>query len=309
MKTTKMLWVLAAALILCGGMAWSQTAADFIVDLNEAGDGAVIVKYKGSATKVTIPREIDGFPVREIKDGAFAGNTTITAVTVPEGVAVLSDAIWTWNETSWEHTPGVFQGCTKLASVILPATLKKIGEGAFFECYSLKTIELPAGLIDIGGYAFSRSGLIRVVIPAGVTKINGGAFENCTALTSVVIPEGITTIGSTAFRECIALTKVELPEGVKVIEQNAFLGCTALKEVVLPSTINDIWPGTFNGCTSLTSIIIPDTATWFSYGKWTFDGCPLNLPSKAALRKYGRFDENHEAFYGGVGFDVDLINP
>jgi hypothetical protein len=44
---------------------------DFTVGINKAGDGVIITAYKGSATIVVIPAEFEGFPVKEIMEGAF----------------------------------------------------------------------------------------------------------------------------------------------------------------------------------------------------------------------------------------------
>ena len=69
--------------------------------------------------------------------------------------------------------------CTnkKIAEVVIPNSVTKIGEEAFKNCTSLTS----------------------VVIPNSVTEIRRGAFYNCTGLTSVVIPDSVTEIGWGAF--------------------------------------------------------------------------------------------------------------
>ena len=57
----------------------------------------------------------------------------------------------------YEIGESAFRQCTKLASVIIPSSVKKIGKQAFEGCYSLTTVE----------------------IPSGVTKIERDAFMNC----------------------------------------------------------------------------------------------------------------------------------
>ena len=58
-------------------------------------DGDVLVKYQGTATSVTIPTT-----VKEIGDGAFAGNSTIKSVKIPSTVEKIDY--------------GAFYGCTQL---------------------------------------------------------------------------------------------------------------------------------------------------------------------------------------------------
>ena len=69
--------------------------------------------------------------------------------------------------------------CTnkKIAEVVIPDSVTKIGDGAFQYCESLTS----------------------VVIPDSVTEIGEEAFEGCTSLTSVVIPDSVTEIGEEAF--------------------------------------------------------------------------------------------------------------
>ena len=53
---------------------------------------------------VVIPDTVNGLPVTEIADGAFANCSEVTAFVIPEGVAILGD--------------GVFAGCSALKSVV-----------------------------------------------------------------------------------------------------------------------------------------------------------------------------------------------
>ena len=92
--------------------------------------------------------------------------------------------------------------CTnkKIAEVVIPNSVTKIGNSAFSGCTSLTSIVLPDSVKKIGNAAFyDCTSLTSVVIPDSVTEIGWGAFENCTGLTSVVIPDSVTEIGGGAF--------------------------------------------------------------------------------------------------------------
>ena len=68
----------------------------------------------------------------------------------------------------------------KYIKIILPSTLKEIGDRAFYYCTSLTEIEIPDGVTSIGKQAFySCFHLARVNIPESVTSIGDGAFADC----------------------------------------------------------------------------------------------------------------------------------
>jgi len=90
---------------------------------------AIITKYNGTATLVTIPAVLDGYTVTAIGERAFEG-CSVTAVVVPEGVV----------DIGWF----AFYGCTSLLNVTLPASLRSIGYAVFDGCENV-TLACPAG--------------------------------------------------------------------------------------------------------------------------------------------------------------------
>jgi len=93
--------------------------------------GIRILSYQGSDCEVVLPTHIDGLPVRAIHDRAFAQNTAITAVTLPEGVESIG----------WF----AFSGCSALRTVSLPASLAAVAYGAFDYCHADLTVSCPQG--------------------------------------------------------------------------------------------------------------------------------------------------------------------
>ena len=134
-----------------------------------------------------------------------------------------------------------FINCSSLTSVTIPEGVTSIGKAAFESCYSLTSIVIPEGVTAIGNYAFSScSALTSVDIPSSVTSIGDSAFSGCSALTSVVIPEGVPVIGDSAFSGCSSLTSVNIPSSVTTIGYAAFYGCSALTSVVIPEGVTSI---------------------------------------------------------------------
>ena len=75
-----------------------------------------------------------------IADNAFEGNTTVTEVTLNEGVT----------EIGYE----AFYGCSSLRSITIPESVTTIGDWAFEDCSALETLSLPLSLESVGANAF-----------------------------------------------------------------------------------------------------------------------------------------------------------
>ena len=222
----------------------------------------------------------------------FKGNTGITSFDELQyftGLTVIGES--------------AFEGCTNLASIILPQGLTWIRGNAFKNCTALTSIDLPVDLKDIGYFAFEQSGLTSLVIPEGMdiiqtnafwkcanlvevtwpadlTTINPYMFSNCTALETVTIPEGVTIIGEGAFRDCGSLTSVILPSSLTTIENSAFRE-SGLTSIEVPVGVKTIGYYAFNDCKNLTSVVLPEGITTFNNA--VFAGCNnltnVNWPS------------------------------
>jgi hypothetical protein len=178
-------------------------------------------------------------------------------------------------------SPGMFQSCTRLESILLPPGLKKIGTAAktgFFKtdvgktfsgCSSLRDIILPDGLTLIGRQSFTNcSSLETMTIPNTVTTIGDYAFSNCTSLRECNIPNGVTSLDY-VFQYCRSLVSVKLPNsvvdfGTGIFSGHTFEGCTSLTHVTLPSRLEYLTTASFKG-TNITSITLPATISADSY--------------------------------------------
>lgn len=124
-----------------------------------------------------------------------------------------------------EIMPGAFGGCEGEGySVLLPNTLKKIGQEAF-DGSGLASIIIPEGVTTIGLRAFGYcTNLKRVEIPSTVKKIDTWMFDWCqftgpeAGLQEVILHEGVTTIDWLAFHYALTRgARVYIPASVKTI--------------------------------------------------------------------------------------------
>jgi len=167
----------------------------------------------------------------------YEGSTDLHAVVVPSTVHTGEDVEATTKKVT-AIGKDAFKGVSSITAITLPEGITAIGEYAFADCAQLATVSLPASLETIGQGAFRSSGLTSLVFPEGckVTELSVASFSNCTKLAEVTIPGTITTIRQGAFLGCSGLTKIVLSEGVSVVEKQAFQGCASLASLTLPST-------------------------------------------------------------------------
>ena len=159
-----------------------------------------------------------------------------------------------------------------LISVVIPSTVKTIGNNAFFGCINLQSVSIPSSVTDIGSAAFGTCGsLPSITIPESVVTLGGSMFSGCGNLTSVTLPSTLTAIPSLLFSGCAKLTDIIIPSGVTIIGDSAFSGCTGLTTLKIPQGVELIGSYTFSGCTGLKEITIPSSVT--AFGQYTFYNC------------------------------------
>lgn len=184
-----------------------------------------LVACNSADANIVIPAtvEIGGetYTVTCIADEAFAGNTTMTAVTIPSGITSIAGT--------------AFTGCSNLATVNFNAT----------NCTSVGEWNI--------GYAFkNNSNITTVNFGDNVEYIPNNCFSNCSGLTSITIPNSVTTIDYSAFSSCSNLTEVTLGNSVANIEMSVFFNC-GITSIDIPASVSYIDPDAF-GTNALTSI-------------------------------------------------------
>ena len=150
---------------------------------------AVITDYNGTDESVSVPSQLGGCNVTDIGDGAFSDCTSLTSITIPNGVTSIG-----WN---------AFSDCTSLTSVVIPDGVTSIDDSTFYGCTSLTSITIPDSVTSIGQNTFyDCTSLTNVVIPDSVKSISsygGGAFVNCPNLKCVTVPSSVERIGEYSF--------------------------------------------------------------------------------------------------------------
>ena len=142
-----------------------------------------------------------------------------------------------------EIEPEAYAG-SEITEVILPASLRVIGEAAFMDCSLLKKVQFL-----IGGQTPLKKNLIGGQTP--LKEIRDGAFANCSSLESVVLPEGLEQIGEMAFFST-GLTGIRIPESARAIGEMAFWDCENLVFAEVAGKDTMIGKHAFGSCPKLT---------------------------------------------------------
>lgn len=96
----------------------------------------------------------------------------------------------------------------------------------FESCSSLTSITMPASVVRIGSRAFCGcSSITSVSIPNSVREIAESAFAGCTSLTTISIPDSVQLIADQAFLGCTSLRDVEIKGNPQCNRYAAFLNC------------------------------------------------------------------------------------
>ena len=213
------------------------------------------IKGRNSMTEIAIDADC-----RFIGASACTDMYALTELRLPMGIVSIGN--------------GAFSYCGNIQRIVFPATLRYIGDSAFYCCSSVNSlIGLPEGLEAIGSYAFYACGkLASVELPSTVASIQYDAFSN-TGITSFEFPRSFSYINGSPLHNCPNLVEITVAEGNEFFaakdnfllskdEKKVYLGAGNLGEegkLVFPAGITAIAQSAFNGRQDVQTIVFPET--------------------------------------------------
>lgn len=226
-------------------------------------------------------------------DADYMGTGTLT---IPSTVATSTPS---YKVTGIDYY--AFEG-NDFTAVVLPLTLRYIGEGAFYDCDGLTAITVPSGVKVIDPYAFSTSNnLATVTLPDTATDLGTHLFNGCNALKSVRLPAGLRDLPNSIFNGCSSLKNVKLPSSLQTISRAAFMN-SGLRWITLPSKVWYVGDRAFENCDALVGNItygmtIPSNVMYL--GARAFYDCDM---LKVVTNKMSATSIKYEAFA-----DMDML--
>ena len=224
--------------------------------------------------------------------GNISGKDYSGIITIPDKVVfsgrtlkVIDISTYAFNESNIE-------------TIVLPNTLKSIGNCAFEASKKLQSISIPNSVDSIGSFAFgSCSSLKKAIIedsmtPLGIDVTNSyaGIFRLC-PIEYLYIGRNIKRIISHdggaswydnnmspfGFQEFLSSQlSIELGDKVLTLCDNIFDGAKKLLSIDIPANVNSIGESAFRNCIALKEIVIPSEV--IEIRPYTFSGCS-NLSS------------------------------
>ena len=183
-------------------------------------------------------------------------------------------------------------------TVKIPASVKSIGDYAFYNCENLTTIEFNGSATAWGNVKLENNWLSEgaeckticsdgtIIMPNGVayTPDSEGAaytvrgiYNDKTTnveILSMIDDVPVVAIADNAFKNKNTIVSVSIPENVTSIGESAFYGCSELVSANISEGVTSIGTSAFYGCTKLINVNIPSSLTNISVN--TFGRC-VNL--------------------------------
>ena len=248
--------------------------------INDDGTSCTVTgigTYNG--TVVEIPEYLDGYLVNAIGNRAFAEQTQIEGIIIPNTVETIGTR--------------AFYSCSGISEITIPASVIDIGTQIFYKCTNLKTVyynSMYAPANSTENMFLNNVNIEHLVLGCSIVSVNlirfAGIADN-TWIRDIEIADTVNSIEKGAFYFCTYLESMTLPFVGGTRTSNTFIGYifdwsgyssssynknrfipSSLKSITLTKEISDY---AFYGCPYITSVTIDNGVT--SIGSYAFDGC------------------------------------
>jgi hypothetical protein len=174
----------------------------------------------------------------DIPDVLFFRCLLLTSLCLPDSVVKIAGSAFVFTSLPslpargftttgllFTHFQTVVRCLERPTSVVIPSTVREIGESAF---------------------AYIKS-LVDLRFEEGVERINYAAFSGCSGLKAVAFPASLVAIDKWGFGRCFGLCEVTFAADskLKCIGKNTFYEAP-LERVFLPASVTEIHPSAFS---------------------------------------------------------------
>ncbi len=294
-----------------GSNIWVEARIPF--EYGRCGDGIVV--YKGALpgsgiapeqwNGISIPEEIDGIPVTELRATYQYGEIDYIEASCLKRIylRIVENRFFRYEDV-YCHIPVLGGGCQDTVEVMelefcgekmhlckpgnygnsvtkIVFTGRICEECCWDDCYyergifqGLNSLKRIVGTIagrSLGGETFD--GCKSLVSPPDirVKYLSDHEFRNCDSLQSIHLHNGLERMGYEVFSGCISLRDFYVPDTVTHFGKGIFQGCINLETVHLPEHISEITERMFSGCERLRKVFLGNEIKTIAAS--AFEGC------------------------------------
>ena len=246
-------------------------------------EGLTITGYLGNATEVTLPKDIQGYPVVGVNRSTLEGNNTVEKVVVESEVSKVD-----------------FRDCAALKEVVFPVTVNEIGRDTFYNTPALEKVTVDKGCYVSDEFAYEVSPVVNYVEmsegasdTSHIEMVDGHNYYTADGQFQFRFQEG-----SVQLRRYIGdSTEVTVPKEIqgypvtnlaRIFEGNNFIEKVTIEAQI--ESANDI----FRDNEALKEVTLPASVTRIGYT------CFYNTPSLQTLNVH----EGCEVDSACAGYDV-----
>lgn len=182
-------------------------------------------KYSPKPKVVVIPEGVDEIGKDAFnEDDKFGDKNVLEKIVLPSTITKICDR--------------AFYNCKKLKEINFPTSLKEIGESVFNYCYKIKKVKLPDSIKEIKESTFYFCKSIVEVSANGVEEVARYGFANCKKLKSVTMKR-LESVGCYGFAWCNRLKSVKSNYVIKSSSnEHSFAGCKHLNKATRDIILN-----------------------------------------------------------------------
>lgn len=261
---------------------WEKAQFNFTYVVEDDNSVTITGLRNIEAINVTIPNEINGYPVKRLSPSAFQSRIYLQNVVLPTtleefipnsflGCRALESISFAGSHPNYVSVDGVVYSKDMKTILFVPAKntvgtfeipegVTKVGPYAFYNHGSegVTAVNFPSTLVEIGSHAFYGNAFTTLTFPNSLTTIADHAFSCLVEgyIQDVKWGTGLKTIGDFAFTGIYLKETFKVPDGVESIGSYAFANATAFKALVLPASLKNLAPAAFNGCTGILTVTV-----------------------------------------------------
>ena len=122
---------------------------------------------------------------------------------------------------------GAFAGNKDIKSIVIRRDVERICDRAFEGCENLRKVEMTNFVKELGGLAFANcSSLEMIKLSKNISYLRYGTFEGCSRLPGIILPVKLQGIDYNVFKDCENLSLMQIPcEDLYVVQKDAFTNC------------------------------------------------------------------------------------